>query len=119
MSLKFHTQYASKFDKFNSGSGLEKEFSFQSQRMAMPKDVQTTRQMCSFPMLLRLCSKSFKLAFRSKCTENFKMFKMDLKKAEEPEINMPTIVESLTKQGNSRKTSISASLAIRKPLHKK
>ena len=70
-------------------------------------------------ILLRLCSKSFKLAFRSKCTENFKMFKMDLKKAEEPEINMPTIVESLTKQGNSRKTSISASLAIRKPLHKK
>ena len=28
------------------------------------------------------------------CTENFKMFKMDLKKAEEPEIKLPTIVES-------------------------
>ena len=37
------------------------QFSFQSQRRAMPKDVQTT--MCSFHMLARLCSKSFKLAF--------------------------------------------------------
>ena len=45
-------------------------------------------------MLVRLCSKSFKLGFGSMCTENFKMFKMDLKKTEEPEIKLPTTVES-------------------------
>ena len=37
------------------------QFSLQTERMAMPKNVQTT--MCSFHMLARLCSKSFKLGF--------------------------------------------------------
>ena len=41
------------------------QFSFQSQRKAMPKNVQTTAQLHSFHMLARLCSKSFKLGFSS------------------------------------------------------
>ena len=46
--------------------GLEKvQFSFQSQRRAMPKNVQTTSQLHSFHMLARSCSKSFKLSFNS------------------------------------------------------
>ena len=36
------------------------QFSFQSQRRAMPKNVQTTSQLHSFHMLARLSSKSFK-----------------------------------------------------------
>ena len=44
------------------------------------------------------------------------MYKLDLEKAEEPEIKLPTFVGSLRKQGNSRKTSTSASLTILKPL---
>ena len=36
------------------------------------------------------------------------MFKLDLEKAEEPEITLPTSVGSLKKQEGSRKTSISA-----------
>ena len=39
--------------------------SFQSQRRAMPKKVQTTTQLYSFHMLARPCSKSFKLGFNS------------------------------------------------------
>ena len=35
------------------------------------------------------------------------MFKLDLEKAEEPEIKLPTSVGSLKKQENSRKTSTS------------
>jgi len=35
--------------------------------------------------------------------ENFQMFKMDLEKAEEPEIKLPTFYGSLKKQENSRK----------------
>ena len=42
------------------------------------------------------------------------MFKMDLEKAEEPEIKLPTFIGSLKKQENSRKTS--ASLTILQPL---
>ena len=36
---------------------------------------------------------------------NFQMFKLDLEKAEEPEIKLPTSVGSLKKQESSRKTS--------------
>ena len=38
-------------------------------------------------------------------TENFQMFKLDLEKAEEPEIKLPTSVGSSKKQESSRKTS--------------
>ena len=66
MLLKHCTQYFSKFGKLSSGHRPRKgQFSFQSQRRAMPKNVQTTIQLCSFHMLIRLYSKSFKLGFSS------------------------------------------------------
>ena len=66
MLLKCCTQYVSKFGKLSrshrTGNG---QFSFQSQRKAMPKNAQTTIQLHSFHMLARSCSKSFKLGFNS------------------------------------------------------
>ena len=47
---------------------------------------------------------------------NFQMFKLDLEKAEDLEIKLPTYIESSKKQENSRKTSTSASLTTLKPL---
>ena len=44
------------------------------------------------------------------------MFKLDLEKAEETEIKLPTSVGSLKKQKGSRKTSASALLTKPKPL---
>ena len=44
------------------------------------------------------------------------MFKPDLEKAEEPEIKLPTFVESWKKQQSSRKTTTSALLTMPKPL---
>ena len=44
------------------------------------------------------------------------MFKLDLEKAEEPDIKLPTSVGSLKKQKNSRKTSTSALFIMPKPL---
>ena len=44
------------------------------------------------------------------------MFKLELEKAKEPEIKLPTSVGSFRKQENSRKTSISALLTVPKPL---
>ena len=41
------------------------------------------------------------------------MFKLDLEKAEEPEIKLPTSAGSLKKQESSRKTSISALLTAK------
>ena len=47
-----------------------------------------------------------KPGFNSTGTENFQMFKLDLEKAEEPEIKLPTSAGSSKKQESSRKTSI-------------
>ena len=44
------------------------------------------------------------------------MFKLDLEKAEEPEIKLPTPLGSSKKQDSSRKMSISALLTMPKPL---
>ena len=54
MLLKCSTQYASKFGKLSSGhrTGIG-QFSFQSQRKAMPKNAQTTPQVHSSHMLVK------------------------------------------------------------------
>ena len=55
-----------KFENLSSGHRTGKgQFSFQSQRKAMPKNVQTTVQLHSFHMLVSVCSKSFELGFSS------------------------------------------------------
>ena len=103
MLLKCCTQYASKFGKLSSGHRTGKgQFSFQSQRRAMPKNAQTTIELSSFHMPARLCSKSFKLGFSSTWTENIQMYKLGLEKAEEPEIKLPTFAGSWRKQGSSK-----------------
>ena len=53
-AVKALTQYASKFGKLRSGHRTGKgQFSFQSQRKAVPKSVQTTEQLHSFHMLIK------------------------------------------------------------------
>ena len=47
---------------------------------------------------------------------NTEMFKLDLEKAEEPDIKLPTSVGSLKKEESFRKTSASALLTMPKPL---
>ena len=115
-AVKCWIQYASKFGKLSSCHRTGKDqLSFQSQRRAVPKNVQTTAQLCSFHLVERQCSKSFKPGFNSTWMQNFQMFKLVLEKAEEPEIKFPTPTGSQKKkQGNSRKTS--ASLTTWNPL---
>ena len=110
-------QYASKFGKLSSDHRTGKDqFSFHSQRRAMPKNVQTTAQLYSFHMLAKSCSKFSKPGFKSMWTKSFQMFRQDLEKAEEPEIKLPTSTGSWKKQESSRKTSITALLTMPKPL---
>ena len=117
MLLKCCTQHASKFGKLSSGYRIGKgQFSCQSQRRTMPKNIQTTAQLLSVHMLIRYCSKSFKLGFSSLWTQNFQMYKLDLEKAKEPDIKLPKSIESQKKQENSSKISTSVSLTTLKPL---
>ena len=54
MLLKCCTQYSSKFGQLSSGHRIGKgQFSFQSQRKAMPKNAQTTTQLHSSHMLAK------------------------------------------------------------------
>ena len=58
---------------------------------------------------------SFKDGHNNMWTKKLQMYKLDLEKAEETEIKLPTSVASYKKQANSRKTS-TASLTKLKPL---
>ena len=65
-ALKCCTQYTSKLRKLNSGHRTGKgQFSFQSQRKAMPKNAQTTSQLHSSHMLVKQCSKFSKPGFNT------------------------------------------------------
>ena len=58
MLWKCCTQYASKFGKHNSGHRTGKgQFSFQSQRKAMPKNAQTTAQLYSSHTIVKVMLK--------------------------------------------------------------
>ena len=80
--LKCCTQYASKYGKLSSGHRTGKcQFSFQSQRKAMPKNAQTTTQLHSFT-----CQQSNGQNSPSQASTvhepcmNFQIFKLDLEK---------------------------------------
>ena len=60
--------------------------------------------------------KILKARLQQNMNQEFQMFKLDLEKAQKPEINLPTSVGSSKKQESSRKTSISALLTMPKPL---
>ena len=99
MLWKCCIQYASKFGKLSSGHRTGKgQFSFQSQRKAMPKNVHTTTQLHSSHMVAKWCSKFSKPGYNSTWIVNFQMFKLVLEKAEEPEIKLPTSTGSSKNQ---------------------
>ena len=104
MLWKCCTWYAIKFGKLSSGHRTGKgQFSFQSQRKAMPKKAQTTAQLHSSHTLVKSPSKFSKPGFSNMWTVNFLMFKMVLEQAEEPEIKLPTSAGSWKNQESSRK----------------
>ena len=116
MLWKCWTQYASKFGKLSSGHRTGKgQFSFQSQRKAMPKNDQTTAQLHSSHILATQCSKFPKPGFNSLWTMNFQILKLVLEKAEEPEIKFPTSAGA-SKNKSSRIPSVLALLTTPNPL---
>ena len=117
MLSKCCTPYVSKFGKPNSGHRTGKDqSSSQFPRRAVQKNVQTTGQLHSSPMLVRLFSKFCILGFSSTWTENFQLFKLGSEKAEELETKLQTFSGSYRKQGNSRKNMYIVSLTMLMPL---
>ena len=64
----------------------------------------------------KIMLKILQVNFNSTWSINFQMFKLDLEKAEEPEIKLPTSTKWYKKQESSRKTSTFALLTTPKPL---
>ena len=63
-AVKVSHLYVTKFGTLNSGHRTGKgQFSFQSQRKALPKNAQTTAQLHSSHMLVKQCSKFSKPGF--------------------------------------------------------
>ena len=67
-------------------------------------------------MLAKWWSKFSKPGFNRTWTVNFQMFQLDLEKAEETEIKLPTSIGSLKNYESARKTSTSVLLTTPKPL---
>ena len=113
--LKCCTQYSSKFGKLNNGHRAGKDqLSFQSPRTGIPTECSKNRTVALISHISKIMLKI--LQARLQQYVNFQMFKLDLEKAVEPEIKLPTSVGSSKKQESSRKTSISALLTMPKPL---
>jgi len=115
--FKCCTQYSSKFGKLSSGhrTGIG-QFSFQSQRRAMPKNVQNY---CIIALISHTSKVLKILQARLQQYLNLELSdeQVGFRKAEEPEINLPTSIELQKQHKNSRKTSTSASLTIVKHLN--
>ena len=80
-------------------TGLKKSVFIPIPKKCNEKNVQTTAQLHSFHTLVRLCSKSFKLGFRSMWTENFQMYKLGLEKAEDQRSNCQQSLDHTESKG--------------------
>ena len=115
-AVKCCTQYANKFGKLSSGHRTGKRSVF----LQIPKkgNAKEFSNYCKISLISHASKVMFKI-FQARLytsTMKFQMFKLDLEKAEEPEIKLPTSTGSLKKQESSRKASISAILTMPKPL---
>ena len=111
------TQYASKFGKLSSGHRTGKgQFPFQSQRKGNAKECSNYHKIALISHATKIMLKILQARLQQFMNYELPDVQAGLKKAEKPEIKMPTSAGSSTKQERSRKISISALLTMPKPL---
>ena len=104
MLLKCCTQYASKFGKSCSGYRIGKgQFSFQSPQKGNAKEYSNYSATALISRASKFMLKILQLGFSSTWTENFQMYKLGFKEAEESEIKLPTYVEIMEKAREFKK----------------
>ena len=117
MLWKCCTQYASKFGKHSKWPQDWKVSVFTS--ISKKGSANECSNYCTVALISHASKVMLKiLQVRLQQSVNWEllMFKLDLEKAEEPEIKLPTSAGSSKKQESFRKTSISALLTMPKPL---
>ena len=117
MLWKSCTQYASKFGKLNHGHRTGKgQFSFPIPKIGNAKEYSNY---CTIALISHTSKVMLKIIqVRSQQYMNWELpdVQAGFKKAEEPEIKLPTSIGSSRKQESSRKTSTTALLTMPKPL---
>ena len=94
MLLKCGTQYVSKFGNFSRGHRTEKgQFSFQSPRKGNAKQCLNYHSMAFISHASKIMLKIIQGRLQQ-LIKNFQTYKLDLEKAEEPEIKLPISVGS-------------------------
>ena len=115
MLWKCCTQYVSKFGKLSSGHRTGKgQFSFQSQRRAMPKNVQTTIQWHSFHIKVML--KILQARLQQYVNWELSDVQAGFTKGRGTRDQIASICWIIEKARESRKTPTSASLSMLKTL---
>ena len=117
MLLKYCTQYASKFGKLSNSHRTGKgQFSFQSQRRAMPKNVRTTSYKCThFTCQQGNAQNPSSQAFQQHVNGELPDVQSEFRKGRGTRDQIANI-HWIMKKGNLGKTSTSASLTTLKPL---
>ena len=117
MLWKCCTQYASKFGKLSSGHGTGKgQFSFQSQRKAMPKKAQITGQLDSSHMLVKVMLKILQARLQQYMNHELLDVQAGFRKGSGIRDQIVNICWIIKKEESSIKTSISVLLTMPKPL---
>ena len=95
MLWKCCTRHASKFRKLSSG---HRTGPHPPPKKGNDKEGSNYHTTALISHASKVCSKFPKPGFNSMWTENFQMSKLDLEKAEEPDVKLPTSIGSLKKQ---------------------
>ena len=115
MLCKCCPQYASKFGKLTSGHRTGKgQFSFESQRKAMPKNAQTTTQLQSSHTLVMI--KILQARLQQYVNHELPDVQAGFRKGRGTRDQIANICWIMKKQESSRKKYISALLNMPKPL---
>ena len=112
-AVKVLYQICQHIGKLSSGHRTEKgQFSFQSQRKAMPKNAQTTAQLHASKVMLKILQARFQQYVNQELPDSQDEFRKG-RGTRDQTANIPWIKEN---QGYSRKTPTSVSLTTLKPL---
>ena len=117
MLWKCCPQYASKFGKLSSGHRTGKgQFFIPTPKKGNAKECSNYRTIALISHASKVMLKILQARLQQYVNRELPDVQAGFKKAEEPEIKMPTFTRSLKKQGSSRKTPTSALLTKPKSL---
>ena len=116
MISKCCTKYARKFGKVSSGHTTRKFSVHSSPKKGNAKECSHYPTTALISHVSKVMLKTCQASLQQYVNQELQLFKLNLKKAEELEIKLPTSLDHLESKRVPEKTSISALLTMPKPL---